>query len=51
MPEDGLYQVAISDLYASQRGDPRLTYRLLIRREQPDYRLSSCPTAPTRRMP
>ena len=45
VPEDGLYQVAISDLYASQRGDPRLTYRLLIRREQPDFRLVLVPNS------
>ena len=37
--------MAISDLYASQRGDPRLTYRLLIRREQPDYRLVLLPNS------
>jgi hypothetical protein len=43
VPDDGPYQVVISDLYASQRGDPRLTYRLLIRREQPDYRLVLLP--------
>ena len=39
VPDDGLYQVLISDLYASQRGHPRLTYRLVIRREQPDFAL------------
>ena len=37
VPEDGLYQILISDLYSSQRGHPRLTYRLVIRREQPDF--------------
>lgn len=46
VPEDGHYQIMISDLYSSQRGDPRLTYRLLIRREQPDYRLILLPSSP-----
>jgi hypothetical protein len=43
VPEDGLYQVLASDLHASQRGDPRLTYRLVIRPEQPDFNLVVVP--------
>jgi Bacterial pre-peptidase C-terminal domain len=46
VPEDGLYQVLISDLYSSQRGHPRLTYRLVIRREQPDYSVVLLPNSP-----
>jgi hypothetical protein len=46
VPEDGLYQVLLSDLYASQRGEPRLTYRLVIRRERPDYTLVLLPENP-----
>ena len=46
VPEDGLYQILISDLYASQRGHPRLTYRLLIRREQPDFSVVLLPNSP-----
>ena len=46
VPDDGLYQVLISDLYASQRGHPRLTYRLIIRREQPDFSLVLLPNSP-----
>lgn len=42
-PEDGLYQVAISDLYSSQRGDVRLAYRLNIRPERPDFHLFVLP--------
>lgn len=42
-PEDGLYQVVINDLYNSQRGDPRLVYRLNIRPERPDFRLYVVP--------
>ena len=33
VPEDGTYQVAINDLFLSQRGDPRLAYRLTFRPE------------------
>lgn len=46
VPEDGLYQVEISDLYGSQRGHPRLTYRLIIRKEEPDFDLVLTPYAP-----
>jgi hypothetical protein len=45
VPEDGLYQVVVSDLFASQRGHPRLTYRLLIRRERPDFTLVLLPNS------
>ena len=43
VPDDGLYQVLVSDLYGSQRGHPRLTYRLVIRREQPGFALVLLP--------
>lgn len=43
-PEDGTYQVVVNDLYASQRGDARLFYRLNIRPERPDFRLFVVPT-------
>jgi hypothetical protein len=46
VPEDGLYQILISDLYSSQRGHPRLVYRLVIRREQPDYSVVLLPNSP-----
>ena len=46
VPEDGHYQILISDLYSSQRGHPRLTYRLLIRREQPDFTVVLLPNSP-----
>jgi hypothetical protein len=45
VPDDGQYQVLISDLYASQRGHPRLTYRLVIRGEQPDFALALVPNS------
>ncbi len=46
VPEDGLYQVAVNDLYASQRGDIRLSYRLAIRPERPDFALFVLPDSP-----
>ena len=45
-PEDGLYQVAVSDLFTSQRGDARLAYRLHIRPERPDFHLFLLPESP-----
>ncbi len=46
IPEDGLYQVTISDLYGSQRGDVRLSYVLNIRPERPDFHLFVLPDGP-----
>ena len=46
VPEDGTYQVVVNDLYSSQRGDPRLVYRLNIRPERPDFRLFVVPAEP-----
>ena len=43
VPEDGLYQIQIADLYSSQRGHPSLMYRLVIRREEPDFDLVLLP--------
>ena len=45
-PEDGLFQVAVNDLYGTQRGDVRLAYRLNIRPERPDFQLFLLPDAP-----
>jgi hypothetical protein len=47
VPEDGTFQVVVNDLYASQRGDPRLVYRLNIRPERPDFRLFVVPAGAT----
>jgi hypothetical protein len=44
--EDGFYQILTSDLYASQRGGARLTYRLVIRPERPDFELVLVPNSP-----
>ncbi|MFO0951275.1 MAG: PPC domain-containing protein [Isosphaeraceae bacterium] len=45
-PEDGLYQVAINDLYSSQRGDLWLSYRMQIRPERPDFHVFILPDSP-----
>jgi hypothetical protein len=45
-PDDGVFQVAINDLYNSQRGDCRFTYRLTIRPERPDFALFLVPSHP-----
>ena len=36
---DASFRIGVSDLYGGSRGDPRLVYRLVIRKEQPDFRL------------
>ncbi len=43
VPADGNYSVCVRDLYHQQRGDIRFTYRLSIRRQQPDFRLVVVP--------
>ncbi len=42
-PADGTFQVVLSDLYGSRRGDVRLAYHLNIRKQQPDFRLFVVP--------
>jgi hypothetical protein len=46
-PEDGPYQVVVTDLYSSQRGDARHAYRLNIRPPRPDFRLFLVPADTT----
>ncbi|MBA4017311.1 MAG: hypothetical protein C0483_09070 [Pirellula sp.] len=41
-PADGKYRIVVRDLYGDTRGDPRLIYRLILRRPRPDYRLAVC---------
>ncbi len=45
-PADGKYRIAVKDRFAASRGDPSLVYRLVIRKETPDYRVVAVPTAP-----
>ncbi len=40
---DGKYSVCVRDLYHQQRGEPHFTYRLSVRRPQPDFRLVVVP--------
>ena len=47
VPADGKYRVSIRDRAWEIRGDPGLIYRLVIRHEQPDFRLVAVPIAPT----
>lgn len=44
-PADGTYQILLSDAASSSRGDPRLAYRLTLRRDRPDFRLFVVPQA------
>lgn len=46
VPADGEYAVAVRDRYGDVRGDPRLVYRLSIRRGVPDFRLAAVPRSP-----
>ncbi|MEX0819093.1 MAG: PPC domain-containing protein [Pirellulaceae bacterium] len=45
-PVDATYRVVIREGYSALRSDPRLVYRLAIRREQPDFRLVAVPRDP-----
>jgi hypothetical protein len=36
---DATYRVTVKDLYGNTNNDPRFVYRLLIRQQQPDFRL------------
>jgi len=45
-PADGLYRITMHDRYFESRGDPRLVYRLSIRKPKPDYRLVAFPYVP-----
>ncbi len=37
---DAIYRVMLRDQFGGSRADPRMIYRLVIRRERPDYRLA-----------
>lgn len=42
----GEYRITVRDLYGTSQGSPRLTYRLSIHAEQPDFRLVVLPEYP-----
>lgn len=45
--EDGDYRIEVRDLFNQTRNDPRLVYRLSLRKEKPDFRLVAVPVAPS----
>lgn len=46
-PADGNYRITLRDRYGSTRGDASLQYRLVIRRETPDFRVAAIASALT----
>ncbi len=42
-PAEGTYRLLVQDGYSALKSDPRLVYRLAVRREQPDFRLAAVP--------
>ncbi|MBM3838713.1 MAG: hypothetical protein FJ398_12265 [Verrucomicrobia bacterium] len=44
--EDGAYRLQIRDLFNYAEDDPRLVYRLVLRKESPDFRLVALPQPP-----
>lgn len=44
--EDGSYRIQVRDLFNGSQSDPRLVYRLSIRKETPDFRLIAGPQPP-----
>lgn len=43
--EDGTYRIQVRDLFNRSQPNARLTYRLVIRKESPDFRLVALPEA------
>jgi len=46
-PADGSYRITLRDRYGTTRGDASLQYRLIIRKETPDFRVAAIATALT----
>jgi len=44
--EDGTYRVKVCDLFGNSRNDPRNVYRLVVRKESPDFRLAAIAEPP-----
>ncbi len=44
--ENATYRIEVRDLFNSSQADPRLVYRLSIRKEGPDFRLVAIPQPP-----
>ncbi len=47
VPATATYRLTLQDRYSEHRGDPSRTYRLCIRRAQPDFRLVAIPAGQT----
>ncbi len=45
-PDDGTYQVTVGDLYNAREVDPTAVYRLVVRPQQPEFRLFAAPNDP-----
>ncbi len=46
-PTDGVFRVTLRDRYGTTRGDASLQYRLIIRKETPDFRVAAIASALT----
>lgn len=46
-PEDGTYRLMLKDAASAVRSDPRLVYRLAIRKAVPDFRIVAVPNGST----
>ncbi len=44
--EDGAYRVKVCDLFGNSRNDPRNVYRLVVRKESPDFHLAAIAEPP-----
>jgi len=44
--DDGTYRVLVRDQFGEARKDPRFVYRLVIRKEEPDFRVIAYPVEP-----
>ena len=47
VPEDGTFRILLKDGVSSVKSDPRLIYRLAIRKPQPDFRVVAIPEGST----
>lgn len=47
IPTDGTYRIVVDNLSGSSVDDPRLVYRLILRKGNPDFRLVAAPIFPS----
>ena len=41
VPSDGVYRIRVTDQFGGSRTDPRMQYRLVLRKESPDFRVTA----------